>query len=324
VTAASSNASLIAPSGIFLGGSGATRSLLLTPVSNASGSTTMTITVIDSNDTSTSTTFVVSVGSTTPSNVPNDFNSDGSQDIIFQDNGGFVAAWYMSGDDVLSTTFLTPNNVGDANWKIVGTGDFNKDGKPDLLYQHTDGSLAVWYMNGVTMTANSFLNPTTSGAAWKAVATGDFTLVGNVDILFQHTDTTLAIWYMNGINVSSTTLLKPATSGAGWAAVGTGDLNSDGNLDIVFQHSDGTLAVWYLVGGNNVLLTALLNPKTPGDANWRVMGTIDLNGDKKTDLLFQNRADNSLAVWYMNGPNLILGKLLNPSNAGGTWKIVAP
>jgi hypothetical protein len=79
-----------------------------------------------------------------------------------------------------------------------------------------------------------------------------------------------------------------------------------------------------MIGGNSVLLSAPLKPATTGDPNWRAVGTIDLNGDGKSDILFQNRATLDVAVWYMNGPNLILGKLLTPSNPGGTWHVVAP
>ena len=37
-------------------------------------------------------------------------------------------------------------------YAIVGTGDFNGDGKPDILWRNTTtGANAVWYMNGVTL-----------------------------------------------------------------------------------------------------------------------------------------------------------------------------
>jgi hypothetical protein len=257
--------------------------------------------------------------------VVNDFNGDGAQDIVLQDNGGFLAAWFMSGDDVLSTSFLTPNNVGDLGWSGVGAGDFDGDGKSDLLFQHKDGWLAVWKLNGVTLASASLLTPSSAGGtAWKAVATGDFNKDRKVDILFQHTDGTLAVWFMDGLNLASVGALNPGNAGPGWTVVGAGDVNGDTNVDIVFQHTDGTLAVWYLTGNTNLLLPALITPQNPGDGNWRGVSILDMNGDGKVDILFQNRADNSIAIWYMNRATLILGKLLNPSNPGGTWRVIAP
>jgi hypothetical protein len=37
----------------------------------------------------------------------------------------------------------------DKKWNIVGTGDFDGDGKTDVLWQHKDsGARSVWLMNG--------------------------------------------------------------------------------------------------------------------------------------------------------------------------------
>jgi hypothetical protein len=297
--------------------------LQITPAANKTGTTTITVSVTDGNNRTTSTSFTVTVSDRT---VPNDFNGDGVPDILFQQNVGFVAAWFMSGDTAIQKTFLTPDNVGDANWKIVDSGDLDGDGKPDVLFQHEDGSLAVWIMNGTTRTSAQYLSPSNAGnSAWKAVALGDFDADGKLDLLFQNTDGTLGVWYLNGLTLKSVAMVRPNNPGdAGWKAVGVGEFNGDGKTDIVFQHTDGSLGVWYM-NGVSLILPALLTPSNPGDAAWRVVGTTDLNGDGKTDLLFQHSGNQDLAVWYMNGPKLVLGHLLNPSNPGaGTWRIVAP
>jgi uncharacterized repeat protein (TIGR01451 family) len=245
-------------------------------------------------------------------------------DIFFQSTDGFLSAWFMNGITRVSATFLNPSNVGDVRWSAVGSSDFNGDGNTDLLFQHTDGTLSVWYMQGTNLIPSAkLLNPTKpSDLSLRVAATGDFNRDGRPDLLFQHTNGTLSVWFMNGTNQlsSSTITINP---GVDWKAVGTGDLNGDGNLDIIFQKFDGAVAVWFM-NGLIPTVSVPLNPASSGNVQWRIVGTTDLNRDGKTDLLFQHSGDGSVAVWYMNGINLTQALLLNPSNPGGTWKIVAP
>ena len=75
--------------------------------------------------------------------------------------------------------------------------------------------------------------------------------------------------------------------------------------------------------GTNLVRGALLNPSAPAEAGWQVAATLDPNGDGKTDLLFQHD-DGTMAVWLMNGIDLISGELLNPANPGSGWRIAGP
>ena len=36
------------------------------------------------------------------------------------------------------------------SWHAVGTGDFNGDGRSDILWQNADGEVAIWEMNGAS------------------------------------------------------------------------------------------------------------------------------------------------------------------------------
>ena len=47
-----------------------------------------------------------------------------------------------------------PTRSGTA-WKIVAVADINGDARADLIWQHDQGWLAVWYMNGSTMDRQS-------------------------------------------------------------------------------------------------------------------------------------------------------------------------
>ncbi|MEY2509454.1 MAG: hypothetical protein QOE26_217 [Verrucomicrobiota bacterium] len=83
-----------------------------------------------------------------PSALEADFNSDGKTDIIIQDSTGLAYIFYMNGQgDQLSGHWLNYHQTfGD--WKIVGTGDFNSDGKTDIIIQDSTGLGYIFYMNG--------------------------------------------------------------------------------------------------------------------------------------------------------------------------------
>ena len=82
----------------------------------------------------------------------------------------------MNGGTVATTgAALTPA----ADLKAVGTGDFNNDGKSDIIFQNqTDFSVPIWTMNGTVQTGMPI-----NIAAPTAVTPGDnFILRGAEDI----------------------------------------------------------------------------------------------------------------------------------------------
>ena len=59
--------------------------------------------------------------------------------------------WLMNGTVHVSSVSL--GNV-DKQWKIVGSDDFNGDGKTDILWQHSSGARSIWLMNGTVHTSS--------------------------------------------------------------------------------------------------------------------------------------------------------------------------
>jgi hypothetical protein len=102
----------------------------------------------------------------------------------------------------------------------VGVHDFNGDGQTDLLWQHADGRLAVWFMNGTTLTNATYLNPSQVDPSWQIVATADINGDGQTEILWENANGTLAYWLMNGSTGVGAGLLNPSQVDPSWRIVG--------------------------------------------------------------------------------------------------------
>ncbi len=91
--------------------------------------------------------------------VPRDFNGDGKPDLIWQNQStGKLYYWLMNGTVYVSSDYLFNGQAVDLNWKIVGIGDFNGDGKPDLIWQNqSTGKLYYWLMNGTVYVSSDYL-----------------------------------------------------------------------------------------------------------------------------------------------------------------------
>jgi hypothetical protein len=245
-----------------------------------------------------------------------DFNGDGRGDFLWQNGDGTPAVWLMNGTGVLEFGGALPNPTGDTRtgitWKEIDAGDFDGDGKSDILWQNNDGTPAVWLMNGthVSLMGPGLSNP---GPAWHAKEAADFNGDGKADILFQNDNGAAAVWLMDGVNLVSTSPPLP-NPGPAWHVMDAADFNGDGKADILWQNDNGTPAVW-LMDGLNVLSTgpALANP---GPA-WHEIAAADFNGDGKADILWQNN-DGTPAVWLMDGTGILSeGPAL--ANPGAGW-----
>jgi hypothetical protein len=231
-----------------------------------------------------------------------DFSGDGRPDILFQNTStGQLVVWFMNGTTVLSNANFLPT-VSSTNWRVAAVADFNRDGKPDILFQNTaSGQLVVWLMNGMQVVSNSNFLPTVSSTNWRIVGAADFNGDGNTDILFENTaGGQMVVWLMNGLSVVSNSNFLPTVSSTQWLAVAVADLNGDGSPDIVFRHQSLGMNVVWLMNHLTVASNSNFLP-TVSDLNWRITAAADFSGDGKPDLLWQNSATLQNAFWYMNG-----------------------
>jgi hypothetical protein len=195
-----------------------------------------------------------------------DFNGDAASDVLLQDNvSGNAQILFLNVNtgeligQVDSAATVTSPGMG---WKAISSGDFNDDGKSDILWQNsTTGNTEVYLMNGSKIaTTGAALTP---GVAFKAIGSGDFNNDGKSDIMFQNqTDFSAQIWTMNGavrtgmpINIAAPTVVTP---GDNFILRGAEDVNNDGFSDLLFSDSQNNVKAVELTTGGATLATVTL------------------------------------------------------------------
>jgi hypothetical protein len=254
-----------------------------------------------------------------------DFNGDGFGDILWQHPSGALAVWMLNGNKLQTVQSVNASFESGSAWQVVGTGDFNSDGKPDVLWQHmTEGWLNVWYMNGTTLISSVPLSiDRVADATWKVIGAGDFNGDGKPDVVWRNDDGSIAAWLMSGVTVSSITTMTPdKVADTAWKVSGVGDFDGDGKSDLLWRHDNGTIAVWLMNGTSLATISAFDPPAI--DPAWKIASITDTNGDGAADIVWR-RGDGYLALWYLNGTTLKQTLLMEPAAVADlNWKIVGP
>jgi hypothetical protein len=145
-----------------------------------------------------------------------DFSGDGWTDLLWQhQTTGELYVWFMNGTVVTGGSYLTPSRFTDTQWQIRGVADFNKDGKPDILWHHQgNGELYVWYLSGTVTVAGSYLTPRAfADTQWRIVTVADFDKDRNQDLLWHHQGNgDLYVWSLDGTVVTRGSYLTPNRS----------------------------------------------------------------------------------------------------------------
>jgi glucose/arabinose dehydrogenase len=151
-----------------------------------------------------------------------DFNGDARPDLLVRDpTGGGIWILYANtaGNAFVTSAVVTPGGV-PASWWVAGVADFNRDGKPDLLWQDlTDGLLAVSYMDGASATGFSLLSPGQVPTSWRLAGVADLSGDGKPDLLWQDTSGLLGLWIMDGVTATLAVPLSPSQVDTRWRIV---------------------------------------------------------------------------------------------------------
>ena len=139
-----------------------------------------------------------------------DFNGDGNSDLLVRNDIGTLNVWEMDGNasGKQVSAKLRVSNL-PTNWHVAGVGDFNNDGKSDILLEHDNGTLKLWEMNGEQISNNLLAGKLPSDE--HIAGTGDFNGDGIADILLHYDNGETHLMELNG-QASGDQLLQDVTT----------------------------------------------------------------------------------------------------------------
>src|SRR5437879_8919703 len=100
-----------------------------------------------------------------------DFDGDGKADIVWRNSASGQNYLYLMDGTAIKPTegYLRP--VGDLNWQIAAVGDYDGDGKSDLLWRNSStGQNYLYPMDGTTIKPSEGFLRTVPVGNWTVVA----------------------------------------------------------------------------------------------------------------------------------------------------------
>ena len=238
----------------------------------------------------------------TPVRNAGDFNGDNRDDVLLRHDSGTITEWLGQANGGFFSNHAIAAYSLDVTWQVAGTGDFNGDGRDDVLLKHDNGAVTDWLGHADGSFISNHANASYSlPSGWHVVTTGDFNGDTRADILLRHDGGTITNWLgqPNGSFFSNHAVAAYALD-TSWVIAGTGDFNGDLREDLILVNANGSVTNW-LGQANGTYFSNHVAASYALPVGWQILGVGDFNGDNRDDLLL--RHDNGTITNWLAQAN---------------------
>jgi hypothetical protein len=228
----------------------------------------------------------------------------------------------MNGTAIAGEGFL--RTVTDQNWTVVGVGDFNGDGRADILWRNvSSGQNYIYPMNGLAILSTEGYVRTVASQDWQVAGVGDLDGDGRGDILWRNRITGENYLYpMLGLAIKPTEGYLRSVPDLAWQIAGVGDFTGDGKDDILWRNSATGENYVYFMAGTAIAGEGYL--RTVTDQSWQVVQVGDLDGDDKADILWRHSETGRNYLYPMDGTAIKATEGFLRTVADQDWQVVGP
>ncbi|SBT45839.1 GH25 family lysozyme [Micromonospora auratinigra] len=242
--------------------------------------------------------------------VDRDFDGDGNADVLARYDTT-QDLWFYPGNGAGDFKKGQQRNIW-SNWSafdiILAAGDFNRDGKPDVIARNAT-TKDLWFYPGDGDGGLQFAKQEMVWSNWSAfdriIAPGDFDHDGNPDLLARNA-TTKDLWFYPGDGHGNFKKGQQVMIWTNWSAfdliIAADDFNRDGNVDVIARNAT-TKDLWFYPGDGTGDFKK--GQQTMVWTNWSALDTIvgvgDFDHDGNPDLLARNATTTNLWFYPGNG-----------------------